>query len=84
MRFSPPIDCSDVPHELALVDLQTTNSVINVRDGCNRLIYKANGIGYSVTVPEGTYNVSGINEFLYIFLSQQFRSSLKAESTFST
>ena len=69
MRFSPPIDCSDVPHELAFVDLQTTNTVINVREGCNTVIYKAGeNPAFTVTVPEGTYNVSGINDFLYTFL----------------
>ena len=83
VRFSPPIDCSDVPYELAFVDLQTTNTVINVREGRNTVIYKAGEAdACAVSVPEGTYNVDGINDFLYNFLSRQFEEKFKSGEYF--
>ena len=76
--FLPPIDCSDVPHKLALVDLQTTNTVLNVREGCNSLIYYEGDKAYTLSVPEGMYNVSGIHEFICNILSRQFAAKFKS------
>lgn len=77
VRFSPPIDLGNVPHELALVDLQTVNTVLNVRNGCNGLVYKDNKNTYFLSVPEGTYNVDGIHHHIYNILSKQFPEDFK-------
>ena len=62
VRFSPPLDCGEGSRELALVDLQTTNTVLNVRDGCNSVIYYEDGKPYVLSVPDGTYNVGALHE----------------------
>ena len=72
VRFSQPLDCSHTTHELALTDLQMTNTIINVREGCNSMIYYEGEESYVLIVPQGTYNVDMIHEYIYNILSQQF------------
>lgn len=61
VRYAPPLDFGNVPHEMALTALRTVNNVENVRQGCNTLTFSATGeqAGRTrVTLPTGTYTLT--------------------------
>ena len=78
LRFYPPIYCGNDSHELALFDLQTVNTIINVPEGCNTMIYiDDEETRYTLTIPEGTYNVDAIHDRIYDIMSHQFPKEFK-------
>lgn len=94
VRFSPPIDLEKVPHEIALVSLQTAHRVTNIKEGCNKLHYsvpKEDGAAggeqtkdeyYMMTLPTGTYTIDDIHIQIYSFLREQFKEDFASNKYF--
>ena len=49
-------------HEIALIRLETYNSIPNVNENNNIIRYELNGETYSIVIPTGAYELSQINE----------------------
>ncbi|KAK7870660.1 hypothetical protein R5R35_009221 [Gryllus longicercus] len=86
VRFSPTIDLGNTPHEIALVSLQTTHMVSNIKEGCNDLHYSVpvddgkGGIeyeGYVMKLPTGTYTIDDVNIHIYSALREEFKDTGK-------
>ena len=61
----PPIRLdSDKHHEIALIRLETYNSIPNVNESNNIFRYKFNDTIYDIEIPPGAYELSEINDFI--------------------
>ena len=61
----PPIRLDpDKYHEIALIRLETYNSIPNVNESNNVFRYKFNDTIYNIEIPPGAYELSEINDFI--------------------
>lgn len=64
-EYFPPIDLSKGQWSIALIGLETYNSIPNVTSSnCNIHLKKQNGVERVVTIPEGTYDIDDLNSYL--------------------
>ena len=67
--FKPPIQLDrKKDYEIALMNLETYYSFSNIDNFCNCFTYTpgANALWYNIIVPEGSYHVEDINEFIQL------------------
>lgn len=83
VRFTPPLTLEDGAYDFALVGLQTTNKVLNIREGVgNTLDYSDEKNAYVLKVPDGTYLIDDINRYIYSVLRAQFPKEFKNKTLF--
>lgn len=84
VRFTEPLDLSGNPHEIGLVSLQTTNTVMNVKPCCNQLHYSDPTTEQEsvITLPPGTYTLDDIHYYINIFLESEFRDEFSRGNHF--
>ena len=61
VNYFPPIDLSDDDYELGLMDFETYYTIPNVNASNNKFYF---GDDVEITIPEGSYELQAINEFL--------------------
>lgn len=63
--FYPPIQLdNDYFHSLALLSLDMYNSIPNIHSNNNNFTYEYNNTKYSVILPEGSYEIDDINDYI--------------------
>jgi len=60
--YFPTIDLSDDDYELGLINFETYNTILNVNASNNKFYFDENDV--EITIPEGSYELQAINEFL--------------------
>ena len=73
--YYPPIDTSDGSYCLALIGLNTYNTIPNIEEGANKFYYDRG----SITIPTGSYEISDIERFLQSKLKEE-NISLRANN----
>ena len=61
-NYFPAIDLSDDDYELGLVIFETYHTIPNVNNSNNKFYFTKDDV--EITIPEGSYEVRDINEFL--------------------
>ena len=61
-NYFPAIDLSDDDYELGLVIFETYHTIPNVNNSNNKFYFAKDDV--EITIPEGSYEVRDINEFL--------------------
>ena len=61
-NYFPAIDLSDGDYELGLAIFETYHTIPNVNKSNNKFYFDKNDV--EITIPEGSYEVRDINEFL--------------------
>jgi len=67
--YSPPLELNDGDYELGLTDFETYHTIPNVNSTNNKFYYGTDG--EEITIPEGSYEIQAINEFLKREMSRQ-------------
>lgn len=62
VNYSPAIDLSDDDYELGLMMFETYNTIPNVNASNNKFYFDKDDV--EIVIPEGSYEVRAINEFL--------------------
>jgi len=64
-QFYPPLRLdSSKRHEIALIRLETYNSIPNIDENNNTIRYEIDGVTHDITIPTGAYELSQINDFI--------------------
>jgi hypothetical protein len=69
-NYFPAIDLSDGEYELGLTDFETYNTIPNVNSSNNKFYFGKND--EEITIPEGSYEIQAINEYLKRAISQRY------------
>ena len=68
-NYSPAIDLTDAEYELGLTLFETYNTIPNVNASNNKFYFGKDDV--EITIPEGSYELPAINEFLKRAISQK-------------
>jgi hypothetical protein len=64
-HFYPPLQLDPTKrHEIALIRLETYNSIPNIDTGNNVMRYEIDGVSYDIIIPTGAYELSQINDVI--------------------
>jgi hypothetical protein len=64
-HFYPPLQLNPSKrHEIALIRLETYNSIPNIDEGNNTLRYEIDGVCHDIIIPTGAYELSQINDVI--------------------
>jgi hypothetical protein len=64
-HFYPPLQLNPSKrHEIALIRLETYNSIPNIDEGNNTLRYEIDGVSHDIIIPTGAYELSQINDVI--------------------
>jgi hypothetical protein len=69
VNYFPPIDLSDGDYELGLTDFETYHTISNVNSSNNKFYFGKDDA--EITIPEGSYELQAIHEFLKRALSRK-------------
>jgi len=69
--YFPAIDLSDDDYKLGLMNFETYNTISNVNASNNKFYFDENNV--EITIPEGSYELQAINEFL-----KQFHGNIRS------
>lgn len=69
VNYFPAIDLSDDDYELGLTDFETYHTIPNVNASNNKFYFGKDDV--EVTIPEGSYELRSINEFLRRVISRK-------------
>jgi len=69
VNYSPAIDLSDGNYEFGLMLFETYHTILNVNASNNKFYFGKDNA--KITIPEGSYELQAINEFLKRTISQK-------------
>lgn len=69
VNYFPAIDLNDDGYELGLMDFETYHTIPNVNSSNNKFYFDKNDT--EITIPEGSYELQAIDEFLKHAISQK-------------
>ena len=62
VNIYPPI--SNGKHDIALIGLSMYNSIPNIDEDNNKFLYEYKNEKYTIVIPEGSYEIEGINDYI--------------------
>jgi len=73
VNYFPPIDLSNDDYELGLMNFETYYTIPNVNASNNKFYF---GDDAEITIPEGSYEIQAINEFLNRTILRKYLRSM--------